>query len=66
MSGLGVAALMASGVGVGVGAASGSAATGFENDSIPAARRATPIAVSTAGTMRVRKRSRKAPMGRAS
>ena len=47
------------------GVTSGSAATGFVNDSSPAARNATPSAVSTAGAARVRIRCGRSSMGRA-
>ena len=59
MSGLGVATT-ATGEGVAVGVSAGSAVTGFVYVSRPPASNATPSAVRTAGTIRVRNRSRMA------
>jgi hypothetical protein len=65
MSGLGVATA-AIGDGVAVVVGSGSAVAGFVYDSNPPASSATPMAVSKAGTIRVRIRSKKAAIGAAS
>ena len=64
MSGLGVGGTTASAVGPGVW--TGSAVTGFVYDKSPRPRKATPSAVRMAGTIRVRIRSAKEPMGSAS
>ena len=65
MRGLGVALTTARGVADGAGVVSGSAATVVVSDRTPAARKVTPSAVRSAGTIRVRIRSARGPMGAA-
>ena len=67
MRGLGVALTTARGVadGAGSGVVNGSAATVVVSDRTPAARKVTPSAVRSAGTIRVRMRSARGPMGAA-
>ena len=57
MSGLGVALIAAPGLADGAGVVNGSAATVVVSDRTPAARKVTPSAVRSAGTIRVRMRS---------
>ena len=66
ISGLGVAETTYSGLAVAAGVGTGSAATVVVRESTPAARNVTPSAVSSAGAIRVRMRSARWPMGRAS
>ena len=65
MRGLGVALTTARGVADGAGVVNGSAATVVVSDRTPAARKVTPSAVRSAGTIRVRMRSARGPMGAA-